>query len=296
MDSFFKKVSDLSVRPAVVTVAWVIANFSAVLGILAYFKLEPAESWRGLVLLGVCCAFSGFVFWCIYNTYLENKRLKLCAHEIHQINHHYRDALAARFFDPVMPPASDDEIVITETVILGKICYRIASILQYLTNRKCFVGVYLIQPSNNGPICALHAFSEDDFLRCARPIQKFSVSPANTRFWEAGRKRGNGICHFYADDLTKLGADYNDEMQHWDSKYRSCLAVPIRYFPNRNDAQPDDIGFLVADTKHANRFKGDFQVELLAAFADQMYNFQSIWRGRNERKPQPKDTANHEHN
>jgi len=47
--------------------------------------------------------------------------------------------------------------------------------------------------------------------------------------------------------------------------------------------QPDqsqDLGFLCVDTLSRNRLNEGYHVELMSAFADQMYNFLSLMRGR----------------
>ena len=59
--------------------------------------------------------------------------------------------------------------------------------------------------------------------------------------------------------------------------------VPLRARPcniaNGGNVEGDDIGFLCIDSDSRYRLNGGFHVEILAAFADQLYNFFSFMRG-----------------
>jgi hypothetical protein len=210
--------------------------------------------------------------------YHENKRLKACIHELHQINHLYRDAISNRFFDSGSHEALEDgQLVEQEIGTLNQVCAKISSIYRFLTNRKCFVAVYLIRKIETKEVCSIHAYSEYEASRSKKPPETFSIDSANTRFWDANTKKPSCINFFHSADLEKL-ANYNDQTQHFEAQYKSCIVVPIRYCPNRQGSEPDDLGYLVVDTLARDRLNDGFHVNYLAAFADQMYNFQNIWR------------------
>jgi hypothetical protein len=82
--------------------------------------------------------------------------------------------------------------------------------------------------------------------------------------------------------LTKL-KDYANERINWKKHYVSALVVPIRYVDVGKIGQPDcsdDLGFLCIDTLTPNRLKNEWHLALLSAFADQLYNFMSLMRGK----------------
>lgn len=61
------------------------------------------------------------------------------------------------------------------------------------------------------------------------------------------------------------------------------LSLPIRAVKQGHRGNPDgydDVGYLCLDTMSQNRLNGTYHVQLMAAFADQMYNFISLMRGK----------------
>src|SRR5262249_51871369 len=104
----------------------------------------------------------------------------------------------------------------------------------------------------------------------------------NTAFDQALRYTAGRTNHFFAADLN-VDKMYRNERQDWKEFYQSAIVVPIRYVDPAKIGQADasdDIGFLAVDTKSRNSLNGGYQVELLASFADQMYNFMSLMRGK----------------
>jgi hypothetical protein len=276
MGTLFARITQFIEKPYVVVLTWVVGNFAFLIALFGLFGVTASYSWMAPVLYVFATSLFGFAVWCTYTTYHENKRLKACIHELHQVNHLYRDAISNRFFDSGNTEnLSDGQLIEQEKAILHHVCAKISSI--FLTNRKCFVGVYLIRTKAGQNVCSLHSASEYEAVRFPTPPETFIVSPDNTRFWEAGVKRPCGINYFHSPDLKKL-PDFNDQTQHYESRYKSCIVVPIRYCPNREGAKPDDLGFLVVDTLARERLNNGYHVHYLAAFADQMYNFQNIWR------------------
>jgi hypothetical protein len=278
MGSIFTRIAHFIEKPYVFVLTWTGANIAVLIAIFSFFGVSVSYGWLKPCLWVFATLLFGFGCWCSYTTYHENKRLKACVHELHQVNHLYRDAISNRFFDAgITENLNDGQLVEQEKAVLNHVCTKISGIFKFLTNRKCFVAVYLIRNTKTQTVCSIYAYSEYEASRFQKPPETFSIGPENTRFWEANVRRLCCMNFFHSPDLTKQ-PDYNDQTQHFAEKYKSCIVVPIRYFPNREGAKPDDLGYLVVDTLARDRLNNGFHVQYLASFADQMYNFQNIWR------------------
>ena len=82
---------------------------------------------------------------------------------------------------------------------------------------------------------------------------------------------------------------YRNQRDHWSDFYQNVIIVPIRSVDilklgNKEKDASNDIGFLCVDTQSINRLNNTWHLELLAAFADQMYNFMSLMRGEYQLK------------
>jgi hypothetical protein len=278
MDIKFDRLRQFIEHPLVIFLTWILSNIGVFLAVLTIFGVTFSYTWLLPTIYVAVTALIGLGTYCTYSLYHENKRLKKCIHELHQVNHLYRDTISKRFFDSGNTEVlNDNELIEREKMVLHNVCAKIASIFRYLTNQKCFVGVYLIRTIDGENLCSLHTASEYESSRFPAPPETFKVNADNTRFWDAGVKKSSCIYFFHSANLKKT-EDYNDQTQHYESQYKSCIVVPIRYCANRKGAKPDDIGFLVVDTLATERLNNGFHVHYLAAFADQMYNFQNIWR------------------
>ena len=112
------------------------------------------------------------------------------------------------------------------------------------------------------------------------PVEKYAVGTGeNTGFDEALKLRPSGPSYFYAADLQEMGPRYANQRVGWQRLYRSTIVVPIHHVVH-SDRRREVLGFLSVDTMSANRLNDTYQVQFLAAFADQMYNFLSIMRRR----------------
>jgi hypothetical protein len=228
----------------------------------------------------------------------ENASLKSLAGHIHRVNHIYRDVLHA-CFDAASPVTNRNELLLQERGTIRSVCQRIQSMFSRLICRDCLVTVKLMTRDGNGnEYCTTYERSQDKCERDRDGIKAFEVGTGrNTAFDEALRMRHDGQCsHFFCSDLTRRRGDYSNQRQHWDQFYRATIVVPIRNPRSLQDIDDsDDLGFLCVDTMSRNRLDDGYHVELLAAFADQMYNFFSLMRGsynaladeRSETLPQP---------
>ncbi|MBF0555506.1 MAG: hypothetical protein HQK96_13275 [Nitrospirae bacterium] len=169
---------------------------------------------------------------------------------------------------------------------IHSVCEKIEKIYFSLTGKPCLVTVKLIRPKDEkgDTYCEIYARSETNCRRDDLGKKLFEVSEENTVFHKALQRRGmNEDCsHFHSEDLTKED-NYRNERQNWKNFYKSTIVVPIRYHPKqelRKKVIPDDLGFLCVDTRSTNRLKKGAHVQILAALADQMYNFLSLMKGR----------------
>jgi hypothetical protein len=250
--------------------------------------------WVGVV-IGSCLLL---VLWGIHLVNRDNQRLKECAAELHQINHIYRDALSellavdggsASKTDEKVPDERAEkemtdeelnELFSFERAVLSKICRKVANIYWRLTGRKCMVTVKLAVKEETESSCFTWARSEPDIYRADFEDENFALlTGENTGFDEALKFRSGGISHFFSDDLWS-DRNYRNQREGWQRYYRSTIVVPIRRILDKKEEKTDLIGFLCVDTMSANRLQGEYKVQFLAAFADQMYNFLSLARGK----------------
>lgn len=216
---------------------------------------------------------------------INNKSLRRIGYYIHRINHAYRDTLYGCFGDNSSKKNTQELAEIAKNT-LKSVCQNIAKIYSSeLKGRDCTVTIKLItKDEKGGASCGTYVRSEEDSRRDQSPPFVYAVGTgANTAFDSALRIGQAGKCsHFYSGDLTKDDT-YNNQRSHWDNFYRSTIVVPIRRLNPHKLGLPDasdDIGFLSVDTMSRNRLNDEHHVELLAAFADQMYNFFCLMQGK----------------
>ena len=253
----------------------------------AYDRLKP--SGPKLITL-ICCAILAALFLglAIYSIRVrqENLQFKEACKNIHRINHDYRDTLSATFSAAVQGPDFATVGKLSELKTLKSACQKIAKIYSGLTHCSCTVTVKLITKEGGNSFCETHARSEENSERdCAQPAKYEVKTGLNAAFDTALAYKAGRISHFHSADLeadAKVG-NYRNQRDNWSDFYASTIVVPIRCVTVPRDGTPiasDDIGFLCVDTSSTYRLNDDYHVQLLAGFADQMYNFMSLMRGK----------------
>jgi hypothetical protein len=198
---------------------------------------------------------------------------------IHHINHKYRDTLFKIF--NLSNQLSNNDLLHEQSDILSQICQIIRDIYQELIQRPCVVTLKLIKTDRdpNEKVCETYVRS-DCVQRDDLSILEYKIGTnANTAFDVALKINHDfeNCSHFFSGDLGKM-KEYNNERPNWNKMYKSAIVVPIRalVYKNKTIIHCDEIGFLCVDTKYINRLNDDDHVQILAAFADQMYNFISL--------------------
>lgn len=265
--------------------------FSGTCTMVCFLVLVYDKITNNPIPLGSTFSFSILVLiWFTFSFYsitvrLENIALKKMASFLHQINHNYRDVLYDNFAGD-NPITSKSELIAIEKQTLTSACHRISKLFtSILGNKECMVSIKLIikESSSNRKYCKTYVRSEEQCIRDnSQPIEFEIGTGQNTAFDNALRLPQPGKCsHYYSADLKKeQGGKYNNQRPSWENFYQSTIVVPIRRLNSSNIETSDDIAFLCIDTMSTNRLNDNFHVELLASFADQMYNFISLMRGR----------------
>lgn len=242
-----------------------------------------------IILLGSSViVFMGIRVW------QANRAFKDLMETLHKINHSYRDTLCEIFHEKLSKDfSSDDEyrtyIKDKERNIIETVCQKIAAFYTAVTHRPCVVTVKLIVREEDGKsYCSTYVRSERDSIRDKPNILKYELlTGRNTAFDTALVYRQENISRFYSANLEKDNKEYRNERDNYLFYYISSIVVPIRYYNSEKIGKPncnDDIGFLCVDTKSIYRLNDQWHVALLASFADQMYNFFSLTRGKYGRK------------
>ncbi|MEM5553265.1 hypothetical protein WNY63_21405 [Pseudoalteromonas neustonica] len=214
---------------------------------------------------------------------LDNIALRQTTETYGEINELYRDALSV-FFSGENPITCPKNLVEEEKRILFSVCQRIENIFARVINRECTVTIKLLVEENNKIYAETMTRSVSQSIRDTSNSVRYEVNTgANTAFDEAIRNKvGKKPAHFYSPNLKKLDG-YRNQRQNYIEFYKSVLVVPIRgrNVSEKNTAgEFDYIGFLCIDTKSTNRLNNNDHLNLLMSFANQMYNFSSLMRGR----------------
>ena len=212
----------------------------------------------------------------------DNQKLKKVANDFREINSIYRDTLFSTFYRNSYPKERYKLIDIERTTVTS-VCQRISRIFTRLTGVDCVVTVKFLIKEDNGSIFArTYTRSENDSERDKADPKKFKVAHRqNTAFDEALKPNTTGkIPHFYSGDLQKHKYYFN-QRPNWNEYYQSAIIVPIFCSGVVHEkSERDDVGFLCVDTKSKNRLNNSHHVTMMAALADQMYNFMSLMRGK----------------
>lgn len=264
-------------------------NFVVMLATLykAIIKKQPIGIF---IILLLVLSIAGFIIINGYSLVVrkKNQSLREVMSHLHKINHYYRDVLHTVFH--VETPNMDSKAIELEMrQTLAKVCRSIERIFQNLcAGKECLASVKLIKKKSDGRYVAeTYARSEEDCERDKDTPTEYEINTGkNTAFDVALTfRRAGERSYFYSGDL-KADADiekYYNERTNYLKFYKSAIVVPIRYLDYNKIGMPnasDDIGFLSIDTKSRNRLEEGYQVELLAALADQIYNFYCLMRGK----------------
>lgn len=206
----------------------------------------------------------------------KNVVLKNIPATIHEINHLYRNKLYEMFHssDPVY---DSKELLRHEKKVLKAVCERIARLFTALIGRECTATIKIITKENNGKtFCHTYVRSIEQSARDTNPPEKFEIGTGkNTAFDKALLKSLDKPSHFFSPDLSKE-KDYANQRSNYQKFYMSTIVVPIRHCSPESE---DVMGYLCIDSLAKNRLNDKEHLQLLAAFADQIYNFTSLMRG-----------------
>lgn len=283
MNRFMRGVHDVAASPWVVLIG-TLASVSSFLWMFHDQVIAPTPSSVSIVAFILSITFMLGVGMYSARIRQTNRAFADAMKHIHKINHDYRDVLHAMFHGP-KPETDPDRLCQAEEQTLRSVCQRLRDIFDGLIGKASTVTVKLITKEASGTqCCSTYVRSEENCERDQEEPTQFAVGKwKNTAFDKALLPSEAGECsHFCSPDLTKE-KQYNNERQHWDRFYRGTIVVPIRSVTRGGESAPDtthDVGFLCVDTRSRNRLRGGYQVYLLAAFADQMYNFLSLMRGK----------------
>ena len=252
------------------------------LGLSLYTEFENVFA------IAILCVGAGlFTATSLYSIRVREKVLALqgSARLLHEINHTYRDVLT-KVCDR-NPPVNTDERMTVERDTVQTVCQRISEIYTALIARRCTVTVKVVEQDGTRWFCRTYARSESHSRRDQANLVRFALGTGeNTAFDVATQPRpGGGISHFFAPDLRPLRKkkEYRNQRDDFEHYYRSEIVVPIRFLDYCNNPQANSqwpIGFLSVDTLSVNYLNNGYHLEFLAAFADQMYNFFSLLRGK----------------
>jgi hypothetical protein len=267
-----------------------LAFFGSIASIVAliWFALDKVQPTTFVWLFLVPTTFILFSVVAIYSIRVrqENIQFRNFMKTLHRINHDYRDMLSAAFKHPSQEFDPDQYLNFlkqSEIQTIRSACQKVAKIFTAFTHSECTVTVKLITRSGGKDFSETFERSEENSVRDIAPQRPYELNTgANIAFDKALMHISGVTSRFQSDDLTKE-KDYRNQRDHWSDFYKNTIVVPIRSVdPIKMGSKDssDDIGFLCVDTLSLNRLNNTWHVELLAAFADQMYNFMSLMRGK----------------
>lgn len=270
----------------------VLAGSCSIVGFFwfVYAKFEPTGDQLATFVFWLCAApaFVGLVVYSI-RVRQENRAFESFTKTLHKVNHDYRNVLR-ELFGPAHSFENEEVRSVCEQRTLRSVCQKVAEIFGNLTHVKCSVTVKLITKDGGKAYCQTLVRDEDNSPREDGYPQKFEVGTGvNTAFDTALRYKPGEISYFYGADLPKLSKEkdkekrYYNQRTNWEAFYKTAIVVPIRYIERDGSGAAigsDDVGFLCVDAGSPHRLNDRYHVHILAAFADQMYNFMSLVRGR----------------
>lgn len=226
-------------------------------------------------LFTLCLAIVG-----VYKLVKQNQAYKSTFDNIHELNHLYRQTLAGTTAKLIPVDSNNHErinnvLLSAERDTLRSAVRIISGIFNKLTSRDTTTTIWLFDNETN--VCNEYISCKDNenALRKKSSRETYDVSE-NDAFSNCKEAEGK-CCHFLASNLKKLRKRkrYKDQRTNNGEFYQAILTVPIRYVHENNENR---IGYLQIDQKAANYLNNVEHLFILAACADQMYNFLSIIR------------------
>ena len=207
--------------------------------------------------------------------------------DLHRINHIYRNSLSEIFGKKKQGDSTIQTEFHDPKETLGSVCNHIGYIFNSLIGSNCEITIKLIaEEIIDGEkilYCQTFARNGGKNVRDEPEPIKYIVKN-NTAFSTASNYHGsNKISHYWSADLTNDNNYCSDRLDYLKF-YKSAIVVPIRYVFKNNHTSIDDIGFLTVDTLETYRLNDNSHVQLLAAFADQCYNYLSLVHGKYQLK------------
>lgn len=262
----------------------VFSGLASICGLLwvAYDKIILGTiDKNALILFLISLAFLSITLLFSIKLRIENRALQKFYSTFHSVNHLYRDELRKVFHEDSAISNRQDLLAI-EKEVLSAVCQRIRNgFSELLGGRDIMMTIKLIIPSESeGKMALTYVRSVEKSERDETDQMKYIVGTGkNTAFDEALKITQHSPSHYYSANLPKE-SNYSNERQGYEHFYRSTIVVPIRAKVKKGKSYTtDDIGFLTIDTKSINRLNGGYHVQIMNAFADQIYNFMSLMRG-----------------
>ena len=254
---------------------------------LVYDKimLGTAPTWILVIFILSITLFSVTLFYSV-KIRVENIALRKLGETFHDINHLYRDELRKVFHEDCKIITNGEDLLMIERDVLRAVCQRIRNgFSELIGGRKTMVTIKLLVTTETGKkVARTYVRSMEKSKRDEEGDVDYEVETGkNTAFDDALRLLNHGPSHYFSPNLIKDAKEgkYSNQRTGYERHYRSTIVVPIRAKIKVKDSYTtDDIGFLTIDTKSINRLNGGYHVQIMAAFADQIYNFISLMRGK----------------
>jgi hypothetical protein len=246
--------------------------------VLDYLKIDPALLRPVLPYAIPVSAVGLIVFFALATLFFFRnlRRVRNVFTTSHQVSHKLRDALhisIQKICGSGTDQSDTNEFragMNEEKGTLNEVCTWIADLLKELTQAECATCISLLcDPlDSKEPECFLWAHSNNYIPVSKSGMLKFRVR-RNTRFEEVyfAASDGKNTTHYFSADISKE-SHYRCELNGLDS-YFSTIILPLQCVKDPREF----LGFLKVETKETNRLNGNWHVEILASYADQIYLF-----------------------
>ena len=270
--------------------AWIglVGSTASILSLVIWAYVSLPRVWGGLLLLSAL-AISLLILVAAATAYSvrirqENRTFRHSQEVLQRINQNYRDVLSGVFGEKKVEDIKRRTEIERDTI--RAVCHELARLFLAFAHVPCTVTMKLIVRGRDGALYA-RTHARSDAISDRDNVEPFDFvlkTGRNTGLDEALRHVQGRVSHFFSPDLyaDADSGDYQNERPNWRACYRSAIVVPIHHVTGEKDDHglvSDNIGFLAVDTLSENRLNDGFHVQLLAAYAHQMYNFMSLMRG-----------------
>ncbi len=217
-------------------------------------------------------------FWGVFSIISKNRAYRQTFEKIHKINHFYREKLAHSSLVLLAASKLEQEEVTkflhsVQRTGCEKVCSYIKSIFEGIVGTEVHITLWLYQDSVKS--CEIFT-STDDRREAGTTVQ---ISDCEYLQFDKTSSKNHPHAKSYFHQNTKKAKSFLDGFPESKEFYKSILVIPIHFEGKINDEiLHDRLGFLQADCKSANHLNNREHAELLAAFADQFYNFLSIMK------------------